>query len=225
MCQWVVLCAPKSKRSGQLAHEKAAAHIREVKQMMENSAASWKKKPLLEVEVPPARSPTAQAPPKKDKAQTTELGPCRSPSQQQFRPWAMRQVPQPPQLPLLVQHLAPVLFGPRRGGDPGGPAPVPGARPPIRLASFSEWNTRGYKEGRDGGRDGGREGGREGGAVQGRGSNNGRNGAEGGREGGREGYRCLFSSSLSASGILSRFLGGKRLFGEVNGRKHGAWEV
>ena len=43
MCQWVVLCAPKSKRSGQLAHEKAAAHIREVKQMMENSAASWKK--------------------------------------------------------------------------------------------------------------------------------------------------------------------------------------
>ena len=26
----------------------------------------------------------------------------------------MRQVPQPPQLPLLVQHLAPVLFGPRR---------------------------------------------------------------------------------------------------------------
>ena len=27
----------------------------------------------------------------------------------------MRQVPQPPQLPLLVQHLAPVLFGPRRG--------------------------------------------------------------------------------------------------------------
>ena len=46
MCQWVVLCAPKSKRSGQLAHEKAAAHIRKVKQMMENSAASWKKTSL-----------------------------------------------------------------------------------------------------------------------------------------------------------------------------------